>query len=227
MMLKERLETIYAKINESALKGGHNPEGIKLVAVTKNVSTELIKEAFDLGITDLGENRLQEAMPKIAHLPESIKWHFIGYLQTNKVREVLNSFFLIHSLDRLNLANSLENRAQKLDINVPVLVQVNTSGEISKYGIAPEELEDFLIEIKSLSRIKVKGLMTMAPFTDNPEETRPFFRRLRLLKEQFKIPGVEMKYLSMGMSNDYHVAVEEGANIIRVGNALFGHRNKK
>lgn len=223
-MINERLTSIREKISEAAVKGGYDPGDVKLVAVTKNVSTGVINEAVKTGITDLGENRLQEALPKIAGLPEDINWHFIGYLQTNKVKDVIDNFSLIHSLDRWKLAQALEKRAQQTDTDVAALVQINTSGEETKYGLAPEELEDFLTDIKELKRVKVKGLMSMAPFTEDPEETRPYFRMLRDLKEKTEIPGIELRYLSMGMTNDYHIAVEEGANIVRVGTALFGGR---
>lgn len=223
-MISERLEDVNKKINAAAERGGYNPGEITMVAVTKTVAAEVIEEAYAAGLVNFGENRLQDALPKIKALPSAIKWHFIGYLQTNKVRDVLNNFAMIHSLDRMSLAEALEKKANNLNIKIPVLVQVNTSGEVSKAGIAPFEAEDFLSALKGFRHLEVQGLMTMAPFTQNPEEARPFFRKLREIREEVEIPGIDLKYLSMGMSNDYEVAVEEGANIIRLGTTLFGER---
>ncbi len=229
-MLAERLRNVKERIRLAAERGGRDAGTITLVAVTKTVEVDVIGEAYATGLVDFGENRLQDALPKIKALskikalPTSVNWHFIGYLQTNKVRDVLRNFSMIHSLDRMNLALALEKTALTLAVKMPVLIQVNTSGEESKAGLAPGEVKDFLEYLKDFKQLKVQGLMTMAPFTADPEEVRPFFRQLREIKEEIKVPGMELKYLSMGMSNDYEVAVEEGANIIRLGTTLFGER---
>ncbi len=222
-MLNRRLSEIRSRINAAALKGGYNPEEVQIVAVTKTVPAEKIAEVLDLGINNCGENRLQEAEPKIKRLPREIRWHFLGHLQTNKVKQVINLFSLIHSLDSLRLARAMEKRAAQSGVDVPVLIQVNATGEKGKYGFHPQEVEDFIMEIRG-GGIKVMGLMTMAPFFDNAEEARPIFRQVRELKEKIGIPGIELKYLSMGMTNDFHIAVEEGANMVRIGTALFGAR---
>jgi len=220
--LEGNYKAVRDRIKEAANRSGRDPREVKIIAVSKNVSPESILAAKKLGLNDFGENRLQEALPKITALPADIKWHFVGHLQTNKVRDVLDRFSMVHSLDRMSLAQALEKESRKKDTVMPVLVQINASGEASKYGLAPEELEDFLEEVKDFSGIKVRGLMTMAPLVDNPEETRPVFARLRNLKEQINIPSLKLDYLSMGMTNDYQIAVEEGANLVRIGTAIFG-----
>ncbi|NLZ28468.1 MAG: YggS family pyridoxal phosphate-dependent enzyme [Firmicutes bacterium] len=222
-MLNRRLKEIKSRIRSSALKGGYDPDEVKIVAVTKNVAVERIAEALELGITSCGENRLQEAEPKIKQLSGEIRWHFLGHLQTNKVKSVIGLFSLIHSLDSLRLARAMEKRATQADMDVPALIQVNAVGEKGNYGFNPGEVEDFITEIRG-GRIKIMGLMTMAPYFENAEEARPIFRQVRELKEKIRIPGVELEYLSMGMTNDYHIAVEEGANMVRIGTALFGAR---
>ncbi|HOA35133.1 MAG TPA: YggS family pyridoxal phosphate-dependent enzyme [Bacillota bacterium] len=222
-MLKKNLRHIQMEIAAAARRAGRSPSGIRLVAVTKTVGPDEIREAAALGLRDFGENRLQEAKPKLQLFPE-LRWHFIGHLQTNKVKEVLNAFSLIHSLDRFSLARELQRRAERLDTEARCLVQLNISGEKSKFGLSEVELPDFLEAMHGFSRIKIEGLMTMAPYCDDPAETRPIFRRLRELQEACARPGMELKELSMGMTNDYTVAVEEGATLVRIGTALFGKR---
>jgi len=224
-MIKENHQKLLNDITEACCVAGRNPEEVKLVAVTKRIPLEKIREATHLGVNNLGENRIQEAVSKIKQIPEPVDWHFIGHLQTNKVGNDLSSFCLIHSLDRLKLAKKLEDWASSIGKTVNTLVQMNVSGESSKFGLAPEELKDFLLELKSFNYVKAEGLMTMAPLVENPENTRPFFRRLRELRDQAnRIPGISLCHLSMGMSNDFRVAVEEGATLVRVGTALFGPR---
>ncbi len=221
-MIETNLKTIRNNIYQAATKGGYDPEKVKLVAVTKYVSAEAVTKANEAGIKDFGENRVQEALPKISSLPSDLRWHFIGHLQSNKVKDVIPNFYMIHSLDRLSLARELEKGCRQLDSKMPVLVQVNTSGEKSKHGLDPEELGDFIDEVRKYQGFYIKGLMTMAPYVENAEEARPCFAKLRKLRDQVKdIPGVDMEYLSMGMTNDYHVAVEEGANMVRIGSAVF------
>ncbi len=197
---------------------------VKLVAVTKNVALETVRSALDLGLTCLGENRVQEALPKVAALPLA-EWHFIGRLQTNKVKDVVGRFSLIHSLDRWRLALALQEQAARLDIPVRVLVQVNVAGEEQKGGLDPAELQDFLAEAARLSHLRVEGLMTMPPYSPDPENSRPYFRELNRLFYACRVPGTTMRYLSMGMSGDFEVAVAEGSNLVRIGSALFAGVN--
>jgi PLP dependent protein len=219
-MLAEKYRKVMETINEAARRSNRDPGDIKLIAVTKTVDIEAVRQAINLGINDFGENRVQEAAAKVTGLPE-VRWHFIGHLQTNKVKNVVPAYSLIHSLDRLSLAEALQGCAEKLDREVEVLIKVNVSGESSKYGMQPGELPGFLSKISAFNRLKVRGLMTMAPFVDDPEETRPFFQKLRLLRDEYTGTGFELKELSMGMTNDYTVAVEEGATMVRIGSALF------
>ncbi len=218
--LKKRYAEVKAEIAAAAENVGRDLSEIKLVAVTKTVSIEEVRQAFALGISDFGENRVQDAAPKVAALPEA-RWHFIGHLQSNKVKDVLPFYTLIHSLDRPSLAAALQNAAERLNEFVDVLVQVNVSGEDSKFGLEPSALADFLGYLNGLERLRINGLMTMAPFVDDPEEVRPVFRRLRELRDLYATSGNGLQELSMGMTNDYKVAVEEGATIVRIGSALF------
>lgn len=222
------LEEIYQSIDRAAKKAGRNPEEVKLVAVTKTVDIERIKEALADGVTAIGENRVQEAREKYEHLPKDIEWHLIGSLQTNKVKQAVQMFDFIHSVDRTSLADGISKQCLKLGKTMDVLIQINVSGEESKHGGGLEEAESLIRYAASLPGLKVKGLMTIAPIADDPEEARPFFRGLRELQVKIKeknIPGVEMQYLSMGMTDDFMVAIEEGANMIRVGSGIFGLRN--
>jgi len=218
--LEKRCAEVKAEIAAAAKAAGRDPREIKLVAVTKTVGVEEVRQAMALGINDFGENRVQDAAPKIAALPKAC-WHFIGHLQSNKVKDVLPFYTLIHSLDRPSLAATLQRTAESFDQIVDVLVQVNVSGEESKFGLEPSALADFLGYLNGLERIRVCGLMTMAPFVDDPEAVRPVFRRLRELRDIYTTSGNGLNELSMGMTNDYKVAVEEGATIVRIGSALF------
>jgi PLP dependent protein len=218
--LEKRYAEIRAEIESAAKATGRDLRDIKLLAVTKTVGVDQVRQAMALGISDFGENRVQDANPKIAALPEA-RWHFIGHLQSNKVKDVLPHYTLIHSLDRPSLAAALQKAAEKLNKFVDVLVQVNVSGEESKFGLEPAGLRDFLSYLKDLRQIRVCGLMTMAPYVDDPETVRPVFRRLRELRDLYATSGNGLQELSMGMTNDYKVAVEEGATIVRIGSALF------
>ncbi len=220
-MLRDNLRQIRTEIGKAAEKAQRSPGEVTLVAVTKSASTGQVKEAFEQGIRVFGANRVQEEAPRIAQVPDA-RWHFIGHLQTNKVKHVLPVYEMVQTLDRLSLASEMQRRAEKLDIKVKILVQVNISGEKSKFGLAPWELGDFLNEIVAFNRLEPLGLMTMAPFTDNPEEARPYFKKLRLLRDEHARTSRTLPHLSMGMSADYTVAVEEGATIVRIGGALFG-----
>jgi PLP dependent protein len=218
--LEKRYAEIRAKIEAAAQTAGRDPRDIKLLAVTKTVGLDQVRQAMALGISDFGENRVQDAASKVAALPEA-RWHFIGHLQSNKVKDVLPHYTLIHSLDRPSLATALQNNAERLEITADVLVQVNVSGEESKFGLEPAGLTDFLSYLKDLGRIRVCGLMTMAPYVDDPETVRPVFRRLRELRDLYATTANGLHELSMGMTNDYKVAIEEGATIVRIGSALF------
>ena len=227
-MIKTNIEHVREEIRQIAVACGRKPEYIRLIAVSKTVSTKHIKEALQWGVMDLGENYVQEAREKIETLgKDACTWHFIGHLQTNKAKYVVKLFDLIHSLDSLKLAKEINKRARAIDKVQQVLVQVNISGEKTKSGIAMEEAIDLVRQISRCNNLAVKGLMTMPPFFNEPEKVRPFFRRLRILKErieQERLPGVVMNELSMGMTGDFKAAIEEGATMVRIGTAIFGPR---
>ncbi len=219
-MLADNYNQVSRQIREAAARSGRSPHGIKLIAVTKTVGPEKVREAIKLGITDFGENRVQEASEKVTGIRE-VKWHFIGHLQSNKAKDVLPHYTMIHSLDRFSLARTLQNCAERFNLEAKVLLQVNVSGEKSKFGLNPEAVSDFIDSLAGFDRLKLCGLMTMAPYVDDPEETRAFFRELRVLRDRSVRPGLELPELSMGMTNDFVVAVEEGATMVRIGSALF------
>ncbi len=213
---------------EAARKSGRDPGCIRLVAVSKNVPQEKIREAQNAGANLFGENKVQEAIKKIDSLGvEKYGWHFIGHLQKNKVKNILGLFELIHSVDSIALAELIHNESLKHGCVTPILVQVNISGEGSKSGVAPDRLEETLSAASNFSGIKVKGLMAIPPFDPDPENSRTYFARLRELRDTMEKTGIEnisLHELSMGMSNDYMTAIEEGATIVRVGSAIFGLR---
>jgi hypothetical protein len=221
--IAKNIKVIKDKIQVAAVKSRRDAFGITVVAVTKTVGNSEAQRVYKMGIKDLGENRVQELRIKIDSLPQA-KWHMIGQLQTNKVKDIIGKVSLIHSLDRWNLAEELNKRARMAGIEVPVLLQVNISGEKQKAGIKTGEVEDFLRSIGQLETVKICGLMTIAPLLDNPQEARPVFKRLYRLQQESikkKYKNVDLKYLSMGMSQDFEIAVEEGANIVRIGSAIF------
>lgn len=213
------------RVAAAAFRAQRNPEEILIIAVTKNQTIGTIKEGIQAGINIIGENRVQEFTKKYDAIGNSAQWHLIGHLQKNKVKYIVDKVSLVHSLDSLDLAEEIEKRAAKVSATVSVLVQVNVSGEESKFGINASEVLSFVETVSDrFKRVSIKGLMTVAPFVENPQEARPYFRFLRELSEKVAeagIPGVEMKYLSMGMTNDFEVAVEEGANMVRIGRAIF------
>ncbi|MGE5545195.1 MAG: YggS family pyridoxal phosphate-dependent enzyme [Bacillota bacterium] len=220
------VQMVREKVRKAALKAGTDPKTIHLVAVSKTVGPEEIGIACRHGLSDFGENRVRDLLLKQGEHPQ-VRWHMIGHLQTNKVKDLIGKAFLIHSLDRWALAEYIERRAEMEGIMVPTLLQVNVSGEKSKGGVAPSEVRDFLLACGQFKHLQVKGLMTMAPEVDDQEETRPVFKELRKIFDVVKrqdYPQVEMRYLSMGMTQDFEVAIEEGANMVRVGRALFGPR---
>ncbi|WP_127567443.1 YggS family pyridoxal phosphate-dependent enzyme [Paenibacillus xylaniclasticus] len=228
--LTERIQDVENLITAACERSGRKRDEVQVVAVTKYVSVDTVRQVVEQHIVHLGENRWQNAKPKweaLQQLPPSEQpiWHYIGSLQTNKVKDVIGKFTYIHSLDRLSLAQAIAERADKLGITVPCFVQVNVSGEESKQGLTPEAVPEFLRTIRQYPSIKPIGLMTMAPFEAEAEETRPVFRGLRQLRDQINASGIldePLTELSMGMSNDFTVAIEEGATWVRLGTILVG-----
>ena len=215
LKIKERISLICTKINR-------DPNTISVVAVSKGRTIDQIKEAIDVGITDIGENRVQEAVSKYKEIRNTeyarrIKLHMVCHLQTNKVKDAVKIFDLIHSVDSLHLAEEISKQASKINKVQDMLLEVKTSPEIAKFGLKPNEVIEVIKDIVKLKNINIKGLMTIAPVVDNPEKTRPYFRILRELKDTIN----NMPYLSMGMTDDYQVAIEEGSNMIRLGRAIF------
>jgi len=220
MTIEENLKNVKDRIKDSALKVNRDPEGIKLIAVTKIFDVDTIKEAFNLGITSIGETKVQETkekQDKLGDIAKKIEWHMIGFLQSNKAKRTAEIFDYIHSIDRMKVARKVSEGCLQLNKKIPILVQVNLSG--ITHGIKPEETVDFVNELRNLKGLDFQGLMTIAPLVEDPEKTRPYFRRL---KELALKAGV--KHLSMGMSNDFVVAIEEGATMVRIGTAIFGSR---
>lgn len=227
MSVAINLKQLQERIAAVAKRAGRDPAEIKLVAVTKNVTIENIRAALTCGVTRMGENRVQELLSKYDQLPAEVEWHFIGHLQTNKVNKIVDKVSLIHSLDRWTLADTLNRAAVAKGRVCKVLVQVNVAGETTKSGLEPIETVDFITAARDLPGIEVVGLMTIAPWSTDPENSRPVFKRLKEIAGIVgeKVSDVSMDYLSMGMSGDWEVAVEEGANILRIGTAIFGERN--
>lgn len=226
--MQHNLAKVRSDIQEAAMRAGRRTKDITLIGVSKTRPVEDIKLAFEQGLRHFGENRVQEALPKIETLNNlDINWHMIGSLQTNKVRHILPRVALIHSLDRWSLAKELERRAQRLDLQARCLVQVNVANEATKSGLPVEEVRDFVTDvIRECPHVAIQGLMAMAPLVENAEEVRPYFRTMRHLFVDLAdlSPGCSMQHLSMGMSNDFVVAIEEGATMVRVGTAIFGGR---
>jgi pyridoxal phosphate enzyme (YggS family) len=225
--IAENLKRLEERIQKAASISGRKREDIILIAVTKNVEPERIIEGIDAGIKIIGENRIQEAQEKFKFIKKNVEKHLVGHLQTNKVKKALELFDLIQSVDSLHLAQEISRRSKEKEKTAEILIEVNTSGEPSKYGVQPEEVSDLVEEIFKLENVKIKGLMTVGLFTEEIEKVRPCFVKLRSLYESLKSlkkENVEMKYLSMGMSSDFEVAIEEGANMIRIGTAIFGSR---
>ena len=227
-MLKNNLEEVRRNMEAAAVRCGRNIDEVTLIAVSKTKPVEMIKEVYDLGVRDFGENKVQELVDKYDRLPHDIRWHLIGHLQTNKVKYIIDKAYLIHSVDSLKLAKEISKEAGKRGICANVLIEVNAAGEESKYGFSPDEVIDAVREIAKLPSIYIKGLMTVAPYVAVSEENRQFFVKIRQLTVdimQKNIDNVSMDFISMGMSGDYEVAIEEGATYIRVGTSIFGERN--
>ena len=226
--MKQKLKNIKKRIEKAAASCGRNSESICLIAVSKTVPENKVKDAIEAGVTHLGENYVQEARKKIENLSGyPVSWHFIGHLQSNKAKYAVKLFDLIHSVDTFKLARELNKQAAKINKIQKILIQVNTSKELSKSGVFEKDAYQLLEKISGLENISVKGLMTMPPFFDNPEKARPYFsalRNLRDLLDSKKPANVSLKELSMGMTGDFEAAIEEGATFVRIGTAIFGKR---
>jgi pyridoxal phosphate enzyme (YggS family) len=226
--VEQNLAEIRARIAAAATRSGRAEADVELVAVSKTFPAEAVREAWNVGQTLFGESRVQEAVAKIPELPGALRWHFIGHLQKNKIRRALPLFELFHGVDSLELARDIDRIAAEEGIFPRVLLEVNVAGEASKFGFRPDTLERELDALLALPRLQVEGLMTIAPYADEPERSRPFFRELRELRDRLAAnSGAPLTTLSMGMSGDFEIAIEEGATLVRVGTAIFGSRPKR
>lgn len=225
MDIAENLESIRKQIHEACERSGRRPEDVQLMAVSKGQPPEKVQQAAELGLTLFGESKVQEAKAKIPLCPGRLTWHLIGHLQTNKCRDAVHLFRMIQSVDSLHLAEELNKRAGESARRLGVLLEVNAAGEASKFGYRPDRLLEELTALNALPRLEIYGLMTIPPWTPNPEKVRPFFRQVRELKQECEQRlGASLPELSMGMSGDFVVAIEEGATMVRIGTALFGAR---
>lgn len=227
-MLADNLHEVQKNIADACIRAGRSPEEVTLIAVSKTKPVEDIRQIYNDGIREFGENKVQEMTEKQGLLPDDIHWHMIGHLQRNKVKYVVGNAVMIHSVDSLRLASEISSESVKKNVNTDILIEVNVAGEESKYGISVNDTPGFIRQISTLPNIMIRGLMTSAPFVENAEENRQYFKKLKDLCvdiNEKNIDNVHMDFLSMGMTNDYIVAVEEGATHVRVGTAIFGHRN--
>jgi len=228
MSITENLSMVENKIAAACKRAGRERDEVKLIAVSKTQPVEAIREAIEYGINSFGENRVQELREKTEIIKDNLDWHLIGHLQTNKVKYVVGKVSLIHSLENIRLAEALDKEAAKLGITADVLAEINVAKEASKFGVNPEDAENFIREVSKFPNINIKGLMTVAPYTDISEENRKYFRQLKKIMVDLNsknIHNVSMNVLSMGMTGDYEVAIEEGATLVRVGTGIFGSRN--
>lgn len=227
-MIREQLQEVEARIEAACVRAGRKREDVTLIAVSKTKPVEALREAYDLGIRVFGENKVQELTEKYDALPGDIRWHMIGHLQTNKVKYIIDKAELIHSVDSIRLAEAIEKEAAKRERTVRILAEVNVAEEESKFGVRVEDTESLVRKTALLPNVCIRGLMTIAPYVEDPEENRPVFRTLGKLAVDIKkknIDNVSMDVLSMGMTGDYEVAVEEGATMVRVGTGIFGERS--
>lgn len=227
-MIKNNLDEVKASISKACSKSGRNSEDVLLLAVSKTKPVEALMEAYNAGVRDFGENYVQELCDKIDNMPKDIRWHMIGHLQRNKVKYIVDKVEMIHSVDSLRLAEAISKEAVKKNCEVKILVEVNVALEDTKFGVTLDNAAEIVASMAALPGIKVCGLMTSAPYVTNPEENREFFQKLKQLSVDISsknIDNISMDVLSMGMTNDYTVAVEEGASIVRVGTAIFGERH--
>jgi pyridoxal phosphate enzyme (YggS family) len=222
--IRENLLKVMERMERAARRVGRDPGEIKLVAVSKTVEPARIKEAIEAGASILGENYVQEAQKKIEEIGQPVSWHFIGHLQSNKSKYAVRLFDMIHSLDSIPLAEELNRRAEQADRRLKVLIEVNLSGEETKFGTDEEKILNLAKRVLQLDRLSLGGLMTMPPYFDSPEMSRPYYVKLREVKERLVKEGIPLTDLSMGMSNDFEIAIEEGATYVRVGTAIFGAR---
>lgn len=229
-MLKENLANVEKNIEQACKNAGRSRDEVTLTAVSKTKPVEMLQEIYDENIRDFGENKVQELCSKMGQLPSDIRWHMIGHLQRNKVKYIVGKVELIHSVDTYRLAEEINIQAKKQNVIVPILVEVNIAHEESKFGISAEDAILLVEEISKLENIRIKGLMTIAPYVENPEDNRLYFRKIKQLSVDItnkNIDNVFMEILSMGMTGDYMVAIEEGATMVRVGTGIFGERNYK
>ena len=227
MSVAENLKTIRERVDAACERAGRRPEEVALIAVSKTKPLSMLQEAYEAGARDFGENKVQEILEKYPEMPEDARFHMIGHLQTNKVKQVVGKAVLIHSVDSLHLAEKIEQEAAKRDLTADILLEVNVAREESKFGLMLEEVTPLLEEVKNLPHVRVRGLMTIAPNVENPEENRKHFKKLYQLYVDIKRKNIDngtMSVLSMGMTGDFEVAVEEGATMIRVGTGIFGSR---
>ncbi|MBP9997292.1 MAG: YggS family pyridoxal phosphate-dependent enzyme [Lachnospiraceae bacterium] len=227
-MIKENISNVNEKIISECNRDKIDPDSVHLIAVSKTKPLEMLKEAYDAGVRDFGENKVQEIVDKFDKMPSDTRFHMIGHLQTNKVKYIADKVYMIHSVDSYKLAAQIDKYAKNCNRIIPILIEVNIADEESKFGIAPSECIDFVKSISTFSNIKISGLMTVAPFTENPESNRAYFRQMKQLSVDItneNIDNVFMNVLSMGMTGDYIVAVSEGATYVRVGTGIFGKRN--
>ncbi len=227
-MMRENLDNVRKNIRKACEASNRSTMDVNLIAVSKTKPVEAIREIYDGGVRDFGENKVQEILKKIDRLPKDIRWHMIGHLQRNKVKDIINRVCMIHSVDSVALAQEISKEGIRAGACMDILLEVNISGEESKYGFTPQEIAAVTEQIASLPGVSVKGLMTVAPYTENPEENRVFFRKLKQLSvdiNEKNIDNVSMEVLSMGMTGDYEVAISEGATHVRVGTGIFGERD--
>lgn len=227
-MLKENLQQVEENIEKACERSGRDRADVTLIAVSKTKPVEMLQTIYDCGVRDFGENKVQEMCDKMEVLPGDIKWHMIGHLQTNKVKYIVGKTELIHSVDSVHLAAEIQKQAVKKDVIVPILIEVNIAEEESKFGIHKEDTIAMVRQIAEMDHLRIKGLMTIAPFVENAEDNRLYFREIKQLSVDIKnqnIDNVNMDVLSMGMTGDYEVAIEEGATLVRVGTGIFGERN--
>lgn len=227
-VLKENYAVVSGKVQEACKRAGRSSDEVTLIAVSKTKPVEMLKEVYDCGCRDFGENKVQEIMDKYDKLPSDIRWHMIGHLQTNKVKYIVDKVYMIHSVDSIKLAKEISKEAVKKNVTVKVLLEVNVAQEESKFGMMSEEVKDFYNEVIDLPGLKVCGLMTIAPYVEDSEENRQYFVKLKQLMVDMTAEKTDNKSvgeLSMGMTGDYEVAIEEGATYVRVGTGIFGERN--
>lgn len=227
-MVKENLEYVEKKVKAACERVGRDRSEVTLIAVSKTKPVDMIREAMEAGAIDFGENKVQEMCDKMDVIPEQLNWHMIGHLQRNKVKYIVDRVYLIHSVDSIRLAEQINIEAKKKNVICNILIEVNVAQEESKFGVLKEEIEPLLTEIAKLDYVRVKGFMTVAPFVENPEDNRKYFKEMKKLFidiKQKNYDNIDMEILSMGMTGDYEVAIEEGATMIRVGTGIFGERN--